>query len=50
MYYLVYDASGKLRFESHNWPMARAALDLVIQEAQESDCPENCPRLEICPF
>ena len=46
----VYDASGNLRFESDNWPMARSALDLVIQEAQESDCPGDCPRLEIYPF
>ena len=30
MHYFVYDASGKLRFESDNWPMARSALDLVI--------------------
>ena len=44
------DASGKLRFKSDNWPMARSALDLVIQEAQELDCRGNCPRLEIHPF
>ena len=50
MYFFVYDARGKLRFKSDNWPMARSALDLVIQEAQESDCPEACPRLEIHPF
>lgn len=50
MHYFVYDASGNLRFESDNWPMARSALDLVIQEAQESDCPGDCPRLEIHPF
>lgn len=50
MYYLVYDASRALRFESDNWPMARSALDLVIQEAQESDCPGDCPRLEIYPL
>ena len=48
MYFFVYDASGKLRFKSDNWPMARSALDLVIQEAQE--CPGDCPRLEIHPF
>ena len=47
MYYLVYDASGALRFESDNWPMARSALDLVIQEAQELDSSENYPRLFI---
>lgn len=47
MYYLVYDASGALRFQSDNWPMARSALDLVIQEAQELDSPENFPRLFI---
>ena len=50
MHYFVCDAGGKLRFESDNWPMARSALDLVIQEAQESDCRGNCPRLEIHPF
>ena len=50
MHYFVYDASGKLRFESDNWPMARSALDLVIQEAQKSNCPGDCPRLEIHPF
>lgn len=47
MYYLVYDASGELRFESHSWPMARSALDLVIQEAQEQDSSKDCPRLFI---
>lgn len=50
MYYLVYDASGELRFQGDNWPMARSALDLVILEAQGSDRPGDCPRLEICPF
>lgn len=49
MYYFVYDVSGKLRFESDNWPMARSALDLVISEAGEPVSPENCPRLEIWP-
>lgn len=47
MRFLVYDASGKLRFQSHNWPMARSAVDLVISEAD--DRAENCPRLEILP-
>lgn len=32
MYFTVYDASGKLRFQSTNWPMARAALDFLISE------------------
>ena len=41
MYFKIYDASGKLRFESDNWPMARSALDLVVSEN------EGCPRLEI---
>ena len=41
MIYTIYDASGKLRFESTNWPMARSALDLVISEGLE------CPRLVI---
>ena len=49
MHFCIYDASGALRFESDNWPMARSALDLVIQEAQEQDSSENCPRLEILP-
>ena len=49
MRFLVYDASGKLRFQSRNWPMARSALDLVIQEAQELDSLENFPRLSIGP-
>ncbi len=49
MHFYVYDASGKLRFESDNWPMARSALDLVVSEAGELVSPENCPRLEICP-
>ena len=43
MYFKIYDASGKLRFESDNWPMARSALDLVVSEDK------GCPRLEICP-
>lgn len=47
MYYFVYDASGKLRSESHNWPMARSALDTVIQEAQDMDSMKECPRLFI---
>ena len=41
MIYTIYDASGKLRFESTNWPMARSALDLVISEGLE------CPQLVI---
>lgn len=48
MYFFVYDATGFLRFRSDNWPMARSALDLVIQETQEQDPLEHCPRLEIC--
>lgn len=47
MYYLVYDASGTLRFQSENWPMARSAMDLVISEADDQS--GNCPRLEILP-
>lgn len=43
MYFLVYDAEKRLRFESYNWPMARSALDLVISEGKD------CPRLEIRP-
>ncbi len=35
MYFQVYDASGRLRFQSGNWPMARSALDLVISEGGE---------------
>ena len=49
MYYLVYDASGNLRFESENWPMARSALDLVISETPEPSTTEGCPRLFIGP-
>lgn len=49
MYYLVYDASGALRFESHSWPMARSALDLVIYETPEPSTVEGCPRLFIGP-
>lgn len=41
MYFKIYDAGGKLRFESDNWPMARSALDLVVSEDK------GCPRLEI---
>jgi len=46
MYFYVYDASGKLRFKSDNWPMARSALDLVIVEGQKG---EDCPDLLILP-
>lgn len=49
MRFYVYDASGKLRFQSHNWPMARSAMDLVISEADGQASSENCPRLEILP-
>lgn len=35
MYFQVYDASGKLRFQSDNWPMARSALDVVIAEGEK---------------
>lgn len=49
MHFYVFDASGTLRFESDNWPMARSALDLVICEAGEPVSSENCPRLAICP-
>ena len=49
MYYLVYDASGELRFESDNRPMARSALDLVISETPEPSTTEACPRLFIGP-
>lgn len=49
MYYLVYDASGILRFESHSWPMAREALNLVISETPEPSTVEGCPKLFIGP-
>lgn len=49
MYYLVYDAKKELRFESHSWPMARAALDLVISETSEPFTTEGCPWLFIGP-
>ena len=48
MVFMVYDAFGNLRFQSSNWPMARSALDFVIQDAQELASPKNCPRLQIC--
>lgn len=44
MIFTVYDASGKLRFESTNWPMARSALDLVVSEGEE--CPQLLIRRE----
>ncbi len=46
MYFRVYDASGKLRFKSDNWPMARSALDLVISEGEKGG---HCPNLVILP-
>lgn len=49
MYYYVYDGTGKLRFQSDNWPMTRSALDLVISETLSPSFPEECPRLEIWP-
>ena len=49
MRFLIYDARGKLRFQSRNWPMARSALDLVIQEAQALKSIEMYPRLSIGP-
>lgn len=49
MYYLVYDASGALRFESGSWPMAREALNLVISETPEPSTMEGCPNLVIGP-
>lgn len=36
MYFLVYDAEDKLRYESDNWPMTRSALDVVISEGPRS--------------
>jgi len=41
MLFLVYDASNRLYFVSHAWPMARAALDRLVSEDS------GCPRLEI---
>lgn len=49
MYYLVYDASGALRFESGSWPMAREALNLVISETPEPSFTKDCPKLFIGP-
>jgi len=46
MNFQVYDASGKLRFQSDNWPMARSALDVVISEGEKDG---NCPDLQILP-
>ena len=45
MYYLVYDASGELRFESGSWLMAREALNLVISGTPEPTTVKGCPRL-----
>lgn len=45
MHYFVYDASGTLRYESECWPMARAALDHIISQSED----EDCPRLVIFP-
>lgn len=47
MYFFIYDASGKLRFKSDSWPMARSALDLVISEVMEPVFEEGLPRLII---
>lgn len=49
MYYLVYDASGVLRFESCSWPMAREALNLIISETPEPSFTKDCPKLFIGP-
>lgn len=49
MYYLVYDASGELRYESHSWHAARKALGLIISETPEPSTTEGCPRLFIGP-
>ena len=46
MYFLVFDAEDKLRFQSSNWPMARSALDLVISEGSVG---EHYPVLLIGP-
>lgn len=40
MIFKVYDAGGTLRFESTSWPMARAALDFIISQAEDEDCPK----------
>lgn len=46
MRFIVYDADKNLRFASENWPMARAALDLVISEGVKDGV---CPLLAIIP-
>jgi len=46
MYFLVFDSSDNLRFKSNNWPMVRAALDVVISEGEKDG---NYPVLLIGP-
>lgn len=40
MVFQIYDASGNLRHESISWPMARAALDFIISQSEDEDCPK----------
>lgn len=42
MLFIIFDAAGILRCVTDKWPVARSALDVVVQE----DC--GCPRLEVC--
>lgn len=47
MLFTIYDADGKKRFSSTNWPMARAALDVVISEGPKRGfCPDLMITLE----
>ena len=36
MYFSVFDADNRLRFQSTNWPMSRSCLDLVISEGPKN--------------
>lgn len=45
MVFTIYDATGRLRFESTNWPMSRSVLDLVISE--DLGCPQLLIRPEL---
>lgn len=43
MKFIVTDALGHVVYDGGSWPMARAALDYVVQKV------DGCPRLDIRP-
>lgn len=43
MRFEVRDTAGRTVYEGGSWPMARAALDVMIQRD------EGCPQLYLCP-